>query len=611
MSVSTQKSISRSSWFHSPGSDLTSSTSSTNQNILTGMLSIGFLLVTWDIITLILHHPVGYVIDIYSALPGSFFLTLIVCFLIGSVALLAGTNRNRKLSILLLIFIQLTILIIPYMLGYYSMGRSDDMTYIGEYVHIANTGQIAGWDIYPSSLIIGAILTFIPGLAVNQAAFIVPIVFSLLFTVGLVLCCKIITTNRFYVDIAILSSFVLYLGSFNFANTPNALFFAFVPLFIYVMFRYVKAQNLPNAIILLVLTILIPFTHPFIFYFVFAFVTLLVLLNPIMKKLSDFDYRTLGHPLLIMLCVFLAWFISSEVLLDQFRSSYLAYITRASQSVLNETTGKLSIFDFNIIELSKLLLVYYGRYIIPSIFIVLSFLYVILKKERLSEEMKKKLKFLIVLYLICLVLEGIIVVNPLITHTADRISNLNFIVYAQVPLFAFSMLVLFPRSGNGRKAIAGLAIVILVLTTTWGLSLYGTFNSPNTFEPNSALAYNEVDSMKWFYESRADTNISTTSSQLTRFHDLFDDGLIDNEISIPDHFGYNQTQVSFSEATLKEGQQTYVVIPTIDRLLYQDVPVYSTVARYTQNDFNRFTIDPSVDKVYDGLNIEIYHSSWQ
>jgi hypothetical protein len=269
----------------------------------------------------------------------------------------------------------------------------------------------------------------------------------------------------------------------------------------------------------------------------------------------------------------------------------------------------ISIADFNILDLVKLLLLYYGRYFIPAIIIALTFIYVILKKETITKEMKKKLKFLSILYLIYLVLEGIVVINPLITHTPDRISNLNFIVYAQVPLFAYSILILFSNSRKRMKAVIGVAVIILVITTTWGLSLYGTFNSPNTFEPNSALSYNEVDSMRWLYESRVDLNISAPTSQLDRFHDLFDDGVIDNDIAIPDHFGYNSTQTPFAEATLKEGQQTYIVIPTIDELLYQDVPGYSHVGRYSQNDFIRFGNDPTVDKVFNGLNIEIFHSA--
>lgn len=608
MSVSAKESLSNPlSRIRSSGRDPTSSTGSRSQRILRLLLSVGFLLITWDIILLISHRPIGYVIDMYSTLPGSFFPTLIAGFLIGSIVVIAGNSKNRKLGVLLLVCTQLAVLIIPYMLGYYLMGRSDDMTYIGEYVHIAKSGQVAGWDIYPASLIFGGIGIIISGMQANQVAYIVPIVFSFIFTAGLFLFCRIFTTNRFYLDIACISSFVLYLGSFNFANTPNALFFAFVPIFIYAIFRYLKARTVPNAVIMLLMTIIMPFSHPFIFYFVFSFQLVLMLMNPLFRKLGDVDFRILLQPVIIMTCVFLTWFITCEALLYEFRRSYFAYLERASSTVLNETVGKLSIVDFDILDIVKLLLVYYGRYMLPLLIVAMVLIYVFLKRDRIPMEMKRNLKFLTLLFLITLVFEGVLVINPLITHTPDRISNLNFIVFAQVPLFAYSILIMFPRSRSSRRAVAGIALVLLIIATAWGLSLYGTFNSPNTFEPSAALAYNEVESMRWFYDVKSDLVTVDPSSQIFRYHDLFDDGIEEEFITIPDHFGYNST-LNFADTILEKGEQMYVAIPTVDEQLYQEVPGYLTVGRYVADDFIRFRYDPSVDKVFDGLDNEMYYA---
>jgi len=112
------------------------------------------------------------------------------------------------------------ILLIPFMLGYYSMGRADDMSYIGEYVHISKTGAINGWDIYPGSLILGAILSIIPGLAANGAAFVMPVIFSFIFICGLCLCCRFFLKEEKLANIAVLSSFIFYLGPYNFSQRP-------------------------------------------------------------------------------------------------------------------------------------------------------------------------------------------------------------------------------------------------------------------------------------------------------------------------------------------------------------------------------------------------------
>jgi hypothetical protein len=169
------------------------------------------------------------------------------------------------------------------MLGYYSMGRADDMSYIGEYLHISKTGSIAFWDIYPATHILGAFLSLISGLAVNEVAFVIPPVFSFMLIAGLCLCCWFFMKDTKLVNIADIASFIFYLGRYNFLNTPYALFFAYMSLYIFILFRYIKNPVTENSIMLLISTIMVPFTHPFIVFFVtytlLGFVLLRSLLN--------------------------------------------------------------------------------------------------------------------------------------------------------------------------------------------------------------------------------------------------------------------------------------------------------------------------------------------
>src|SRR5690606_7752072 len=105
-------------------------------------LTVGFVLVALNILALFYHQPAGYVVDIYSQLPPFFFWTALLCYLIAAFAVFLGHANGRMLGALLLALNHAVILLIPYMLGYYSMGRADDMSYIGEYEHISNTGSI-------------------------------------------------------------------------------------------------------------------------------------------------------------------------------------------------------------------------------------------------------------------------------------------------------------------------------------------------------------------------------------------------------------------------------------------------------------------------------------
>ena len=568
------------------------------------LLAIGFLLIVHNLLILYFHQPKGYVVDIYSVLPPFFYGTSILCYLISSTVLLSDRGVIRKFGILLLILNHAAILLIPFMLGYYSMGRADDMSYIGEYFHISKTGAINGWDIYPGSLILGAILSIIPGLAANGAAFIMPVVFSFIFTGGLCLCCRFFLNEEKLVNIAVLSSFIFYLGPYNFLNVPHALFFAYMPIYIFILSRYIRRYDFANAVLILIPTLLIPFMHPFIVFFAVFLLLFLILFGRLLKRFIQGDYRRATYLFVVLITGFFSWFIYCETLLGSFRRSYRAYLQRAAEPVLFETTEKLARINADFFKMTKLLFVYYSRYFIPLIVISIALVLVYLRRDKISQFLKSRMYFFLIFYIVFLVVEAILFLNPMITHEADRLTNLNFMVYAQVPLFVLPLSVIFSESKLfNRQTI----LLLILLTGTWSLSLFGTFDSPNIFRPNAALTYNEVKGMEWFYEARDSENIIVPLSQIGRFHHLFDDGESDNYIPVPDHFGYDFTNRSFAEINLEYGEQSYVILLTLDELLYQEVPGYVEVGRYTAEDYARFRNDWSVGaKIYDNQNIEIY-----
>ena len=145
-------------------------------NQISNLLAIVcFILLTRNFLLMRFIQPVGYLIDIYSMFPLSFYLTLMFCYLVATFLVL---NGKKVLGSLILCLNHFEILIIPYMLGYYSMGRADDMGYIGEYLQIATSGHFASWDIYPASHIIGASISVISNLEAHDTSFITSIRYS-------------------------------------------------------------------------------------------------------------------------------------------------------------------------------------------------------------------------------------------------------------------------------------------------------------------------------------------------------------------------------------------------------------------------------------------------
>lgn len=576
-----------------------------------GLLTLGYLLITYILLELALYQPQGYVIDIYSELPLTFFLALIICYGCGTLFTIAGDGINRSLGILLLVFTHTSILLIPYLLGYYSMGRADDMWYIGEYLQISTSGTLATWDIYPASHIIGAILSMVTGLAPNTVSFIVPFVFSFLLIGGLVLCCRFFLKDQILVNIAIPASFILYLGPYNFLNVPHGLFFAVMPLFLFLIGRYVGHKDIKNIIIIIPFSLLIPFVHPYIVLFVVFTLGLFVTSNHFLKGFIDNDYSRVIKPLLLVTIGFLSWFLYSTRLTGDLGQSYSAYLNHASATVFVETTEKLTRINVDFYKFSKLLMVYYSRYTIPLLVILTVVVLLYIRKRTIDKEMSRRFYFFSFLYIALVGLEAVMFLNPLITHQPDRLTNLNFIVYAQVPLFVLSLYILF---NNPKQSNRNTLFILLILCSTWSLGLFGALDSPNIFRMNIAMTHNEVEGMRWFYEERASEYVFVPLSQVDRFHMFLGDTGKDNLYYLPDHFGYNSQPMSIVDTIVDSNKAMAsggnVVLLTIDELLYQQVPGYVEVGRYVAADFVRFRSDESlVGKTYDTTDLEIYHIS--
>ncbi|AKB63326.1 hypothetical protein [Methanosarcina mazei] len=580
-----------------------------NKNKIFLLLSITcFALLIRNLILIKLIKPSGYVVDIYSNFPFSFFLGLIFCYFIASFLILNGKN---VIGVLILALNHLEILLIPYMSGYYSMGRGDDMSYIGEYLQIANSGHFSVWDVYPAIHIIGATISIVLSLEAHIVSFIIPIMFSFLFIMGIYLFSRELFPHSCIKSLVILSSFILYLGTYHFLNAPHALFFAFMPLYLFVVRSYSNNEKhvvLPFSIAFVLITLFVPYTHPFIVFFL-----IVVLLFHLIPKIPYFSQlENLKIPpvnfmsLLILMVSFFSWFVYSDRLMGNLRLSYISFINKVTEPVFFKTSDQLTKVHFDFLDYAQLFSFFYGRYVIPTAFIVVSVLFFYYKKDLLKNSIFKNYPYLVVLYVVFLFVQLILLLNPLISHQPDRIISLNFIVYAQIPLFAISIYVFFLRK---TKSFYIVCLVCLILTSTWTFSLFGCLDSPRIFRPNPALTYNEVEGVSWFYDLKNnDANISIPLSQINRFHYLFGKDTKDSLYHFPDHFGYSNNSSTIKKINFELDSHFYIVLLTIDELLYQEVPSYTEIGRYYKSDFIRLRNDISINKIYDSTNIEIFIS---
>ena len=99
-----------------------------NNKILNLLTSISLLLLVYSLFILREIQPEGYIVNIYEQLPFRFYMILLFCYFSGCFVLLA----YRKISaVFTLMLVHITVMIIPYMLGYASVGRGDEFLYPG------------------------------------------------------------------------------------------------------------------------------------------------------------------------------------------------------------------------------------------------------------------------------------------------------------------------------------------------------------------------------------------------------------------------------------------------------------------------------------------------
>lgn len=548
---------------------------------------------------ILLQHamPTGYQIDIYSQLPLEFYIGLMFCYLVSSILMI---ENYKKFALYLLFFISIEVLMIPYMLGYFWTDRADDITYIGESIYIQNTGTVDLFNVYPASHIICSILSLTTAYNMNIVCYIFSICVFFLFVLGMILISKIFVDESKIINITLASSFVFYFSRFCFSIVPHYIFFCMLPYYFYIFYSCLKTRNTSMSVCLVILVLISPFTHPFIIFFLLFLIVMILFLNLAFKlKLND-----LKTDLVLLVTCFLFWFLANKGYSRDLTIIYRAYTSFSSESTLTMTGSSLSKIGLNAFDLFKLLNFYYGRYYIPVAFIIIATYLIYVNKDSYPKNLLNKYLSLLSIFLIFLIFQVFLLLNDIIPHQPDRFTSLNFAVFPQILLFAYSLYIIFLRTFPSKKNIY---LVALILTLVWSLSFFGSFNSPYIYRPNNAFTYNEVDGMAWFYGVKSNYAVSNPFTQMNRFHDLFGDiRYRDPTISLPDHFGYDAQIKNFSQINLKRNRHAYLIITSCDELTYEKVPGFTNVGRYNVKDFETLNNDPSVNKFYDSLNLDLY-----
>ncbi|PAV13865.1 hypothetical protein ASJ81_15935 [Methanosarcina spelaei] len=585
--------------------------SKTTNNILNLITSISLLLLVYSLFILKGIQPEGYTVDIYEQLPFHFYLTLLLCYISACVLLLA----YRKMSAVLILFLVHTIVLItPHMLGYVSIGRGDAFSYLG----LAGQGcKLSGFsNLSPTGPLFVSALAQISGLETSALSYFLPVFFSIIFITGMFLFYRLFMSREKLVLTAFLSSLIPYFGHFQTSAIPYYLCFCLIPLYLLVLRNAISDKNRAMAVCLLFMIPLIPLAHPFIFAYLACFSLFLAFSSKILKP--GFLHKTLSlnsflsnashpagrkMPMFVFLSITsIGFLICAKYILQFFNISSSNLILRAKTLV---TVG-FSTFpstENGFFEFVHLLNLYYGKYYIPLIFILINSVIVWQNRKRFCHHFVRRYPRFLVLYIVTFFLELAFLLNPFISYPLDKFENLSFIIFAQIPLLGYSLYVIFLRKGY----TLGLGSAVLVLCLLWTLGFFTCFSSPYTGGVSEAISENEAGGIQWL------SGVSENYPYIMSCTDK--DGIITQSgiISPAGLAKVSQNPLYASKNDSKEGiyvekaakkEPFYIVGTTFAEAARAQKSNETSVSK-GENSLKTQAVCPA-HKIYDSLNIEIY-----
>ncbi|MDR7664572.1 hypothetical protein RG963_01985 [Methanosarcina sp. Z-7115] len=583
-------------------------------NILNLITSISLLLLVYSLFILRGIPSEGYTSNIYEQLPFHFYLTLLLCYLSACVLLLA----YRKISaVLILLLVHITVLIIPYILGYVSVGRGKEFSYIGLAGQSALSDSAGFSSLSPTGPLLVSAMSLISGLETWVLSYFLPVFFSIMFITGMFLFYRIFMSREKLVSVAFLSSLIPYFGHFQASAAPYYLCFCLVPLYLFVLRSALSDKNRAMGVCLLFMLPLVPLAHPFIFAYLACFSLSLIFSSTILKfgflrKIRSLNFlsgssRGRKVPIFIFLSFASGGFLFYAKYAPQFLDVFLSTLVLRTETLMSTAFSRVPGTENGFFEFVHLLNLYYGKYYIPLIFILINSVIVWQNRKRFCHHFVRRYPRFLILYIATFFLELAFLLNPFLPYPPDRFANLSFIIFAQIPLLGYSLYVIFLRKGY----TLGLGSAVLVLCLLWTLGFFTCFSSPYTGGISEVVSQNEVEGIQWLCgvketypymssgsEERSNTLPGTFSGNLSRSAEFA-------EVSARPIYAYKSDYEGIIPLDKVENEPFYLVVTTFSEALSlnkqksDDAPVSIGNISRAQNDY-------LVHKIYDSLNIEIY-----
>lgn len=574
-----------------------------------GMLSLVFAVV-------ILHRvppASGYEISIYAAYPWYFWAAIVGTIVTGQAVLLwsafAGNEEDQDwiFGIALIVVPGLILLLLPLLRGYPIYGRADVLTHVGIARDLFDVGLAR--NIYPPMHVLLQATASATGLDPMTLINVLSVVFSVLFIGSMYYLVVHLFESREMVLVALSLVLLPIVGHTHVLPTPWELGVLLTPFVLFVLLKTQQTHATAVRAMLLLSIVGIVVFHPLIA----VFIAIALGLHLAVIRRVQFEPRTLASNYVasltfaLALVVFGAWYTKFTGILVRFRTVTRNLISGSEETELEARTNTIERTSPELLDLLEPIVYRYGTTALLFGFTTLFVAYVVYQWWRNDERPNA-----FVLIFGCCVpvfaLLGVLFLTNDFIAGFDRPVNVGKV---------FALILAWPiwyvawREIDSSARRVGLAVVLsLTILTIVYLSVFGLFFSPNTSSVNQQVTQMELDGMEWTLENRNDEQlIEEFGIYQYRFYHLqhgtsrSPETIRRTEMQPPDHFNYTEHR----RLGQSYDDDRYLILTRLGRIRYPNTyPEYRRYWRYTPKDFARIEEDPSVMRVYDNEEYNLY-----
>lgn len=583
-------------------------------NILSLLAALSIILITGP--------ATGFEPSIYDSYPWFFWIFLISPFFISIIILIYYALYDRLdnlwiFSFFTIILSDVILFSLPFIRGYVTLGSGDILTHIGYMKDILQEGNIPTSNIYPALHLIGVDIHLISNLSLEKITMFIPLLFSFVFILCFIALAQQITKNRseFFLLLALVT--IPSLGIVHDLFSPNHEAFLLLPLFLYLIFKFINNFNQKSLIFCIILfSLAVVFFHPLvtiylILFFLFVSIIRLTKLHlKVEKQIPNFYL-----PLSMVTVIFLSW--STYIFL--FGKTFIKFIDAIVGhgdvvSEMQRYTRVTQTHSIDIEHLIQYILNVYGQNMILGGLAFFCILFVIWAFIYRKTKVPVYLFFSIFGFLFFLVSALISLLTIDIFGWGRLYFGVKFFSLILIPLTILGFLdYLLLRYKTNVKNVIKLLFIGITLVLILYFSIFNIYMSPITRTTNQQVTTSDFTGMSFFFELR-DTTIPAI--EFGPSQDRYYDALYgkdakrvnifyasNGELSPLDHFGYtNSTHIKS-----KTGIPEYLIINDQGKTYYPALyPEFINDWRFTPGDIKKVHDDQNADYVYSNSNVEVF-----